>query len=479
MIEKLYTVEEVAELASVTGRTIRNYLKSGRLVGRKIGGQWRFPETEVQRLLTGGEPEDYPEASAPAEAPAAIIPPEDIPSQPPVQQPVTQTASQPVVPQPAAQSQPSQNTTASAPPIYVAPPPAAAPSQETEEIWQEEEWVEEIVYTPPAAERTHTEIPPQKAHPSSGMYTHTAVYHNKPAALPGNPSGQQYEAPRPAPVRPAQNAASGHTYAAVPPAAQPYSGLEHQRQPSSPYSETAPVEPVYTGPTSFGIPVNSMVNRATSSQNRPVHHTPAEVMPQHNSPIVQQPAQPTPAPVQPVAQAMNTASFPGFVVPYGYQLVPIGTIPPPFFTQQQAPEPAPAQPMQQKTEDPPAYQQPAPTQTPAPEPRRPSREPQPAPAQADDVTLSNLSDVAKKVMRFASQVHDCTEGPQICSIVDLQQSLESAKITSERLSSIARQESEHGTACQCFVEYDERYFVARYTLFGSSSFLARCLKLIG
>ena len=28
MIEKLYTVEEVAELASVTGRTIRNYLST-------------------------------------------------------------------------------------------------------------------------------------------------------------------------------------------------------------------------------------------------------------------------------------------------------------------------------------------------------------------------------------------------------------------------------------------------------------------
>lgn len=72
MIEKLYTVEEVAELASVTGRTIRNYLKSGRLVGRKIGGQWRFPEAEVQRLLNGGEPE-------PAEEPAPEPQPEPAP----------------------------------------------------------------------------------------------------------------------------------------------------------------------------------------------------------------------------------------------------------------------------------------------------------------------------------------------------------------------------------------------------------------
>lgn len=69
MLEKLYTVEEVAELASVTGRTIRNYLKSGRLVGRKIGGQWRFPESEVQRLLSGADsqPVKPAEQSAPVQ----------------------------------------------------------------------------------------------------------------------------------------------------------------------------------------------------------------------------------------------------------------------------------------------------------------------------------------------------------------------------------------------------------------------------
>ena len=90
-----------------------------------------------------------------------------------------------------------------------------------------------------------------------------------------------------------------------------------------------------------------------------------------------------------------------------------------------------------------------------------------------------LSDVGKQVMRFVAEVHDCSLGPQVCSIVDLHQALPAAKVTSERLAEIARQESENGQLCQSFVEFDERYFVARYTLVGTSSFLARCLKLLG
>ena len=40
--EKLYSVEEIAKMTSVTTRTIRNYLRNGILTGTKIGGQWRF-----------------------------------------------------------------------------------------------------------------------------------------------------------------------------------------------------------------------------------------------------------------------------------------------------------------------------------------------------------------------------------------------------------------------------------------------------
>ena len=90
-----------------------------------------------------------------------------------------------------------------------------------------------------------------------------------------------------------------------------------------------------------------------------------------------------------------------------------------------------------------------------------------------------MSDVAKRVTQYISEVHDYSKGPQVCAVVDLHQSLSAAKITSERLTEIADEESESGQLCQSFVEFDERYYVARYTLFGTTPFLLRCLKLIG
>lgn len=60
MIEKLYTVEDIAKMTGLTGRTIRNYLADGRLRGRKIGSQWRFTESDITALFSA------PEAAAPA-----------------------------------------------------------------------------------------------------------------------------------------------------------------------------------------------------------------------------------------------------------------------------------------------------------------------------------------------------------------------------------------------------------------------------
>ena len=50
-MDKYFTVEEVAVITGLTSRTIRNYLKNGTLTGRKLGGQWRFTEVEVQALF--------------------------------------------------------------------------------------------------------------------------------------------------------------------------------------------------------------------------------------------------------------------------------------------------------------------------------------------------------------------------------------------------------------------------------------------
>ena len=49
--EKLYTVDDVAEITCLSSRTIRTYLKDGSLKGHKIGGQWRFTMQNINDLL--------------------------------------------------------------------------------------------------------------------------------------------------------------------------------------------------------------------------------------------------------------------------------------------------------------------------------------------------------------------------------------------------------------------------------------------
>ncbi len=48
---RLYTVEDVAKMTGLTTRTIRNYLKDGRLRGLKVGAQWRFTEQNIKDLF--------------------------------------------------------------------------------------------------------------------------------------------------------------------------------------------------------------------------------------------------------------------------------------------------------------------------------------------------------------------------------------------------------------------------------------------
>ncbi|SEO43177.1 DNA binding domain-containing protein, excisionase family [Amphibacillus marinus] len=50
MVE-LYSVEELANELNVTSRTIRNYLRDGKLKGSKIGGQWRFTKENLHEFV--------------------------------------------------------------------------------------------------------------------------------------------------------------------------------------------------------------------------------------------------------------------------------------------------------------------------------------------------------------------------------------------------------------------------------------------
>lgn len=49
--EKLYSVEDIAQMVGMTSRTIRNYLKDSKLKGVKVGGQWRFTQADIDALF--------------------------------------------------------------------------------------------------------------------------------------------------------------------------------------------------------------------------------------------------------------------------------------------------------------------------------------------------------------------------------------------------------------------------------------------
>ncbi len=49
--EKIYTVEEVAEMLHFQPNTVRNWLVSGKLRGIKVGWQWRIRESDLQEFV--------------------------------------------------------------------------------------------------------------------------------------------------------------------------------------------------------------------------------------------------------------------------------------------------------------------------------------------------------------------------------------------------------------------------------------------
>ena len=71
--EKLYTAEDVAQITGLTLRTIRNYIKSGRLKGHRVGVQWRFTEADIQALFAGSSPTSDTALTTNAPATAAPV----------------------------------------------------------------------------------------------------------------------------------------------------------------------------------------------------------------------------------------------------------------------------------------------------------------------------------------------------------------------------------------------------------------------
>ena len=54
--ETMYTMQEVADMLSVTTRTIMTDLKDKRIIAQKIGGRWLFTEDNVKDFLQGSGP---------------------------------------------------------------------------------------------------------------------------------------------------------------------------------------------------------------------------------------------------------------------------------------------------------------------------------------------------------------------------------------------------------------------------------------
>ncbi|MEX6703187.1 helix-turn-helix domain-containing protein [Peribacillus frigoritolerans] len=51
MKKNLYTVDDVAKMTGLTSRTIHNYIRDGKLQGKKVGVQWRFTEENIDELF--------------------------------------------------------------------------------------------------------------------------------------------------------------------------------------------------------------------------------------------------------------------------------------------------------------------------------------------------------------------------------------------------------------------------------------------
>lgn len=50
-MRETYSIEDLAVFTGLTDRTLRSYLKEGRLTGRKEDGAWRFTPEDLEKLL--------------------------------------------------------------------------------------------------------------------------------------------------------------------------------------------------------------------------------------------------------------------------------------------------------------------------------------------------------------------------------------------------------------------------------------------
>lgn len=52
---RVYTVPELVKLFRLNPQSVRNYLKDGRLKGRKVGTKWLVTEEAIREFLNGSK----------------------------------------------------------------------------------------------------------------------------------------------------------------------------------------------------------------------------------------------------------------------------------------------------------------------------------------------------------------------------------------------------------------------------------------
>ena len=65
MINELYSVDQVAERLGLHVRTVRNYVRDGRLKAVRIGKQYRIARERLEALIGGPEPSTVGTAAGP------------------------------------------------------------------------------------------------------------------------------------------------------------------------------------------------------------------------------------------------------------------------------------------------------------------------------------------------------------------------------------------------------------------------------
>jgi excisionase family DNA binding protein len=52
---RVFTIEDLSEGLSVNPRVVREWLKEGKIVGKKVGRRWLVTEDSLKKFLEGGD----------------------------------------------------------------------------------------------------------------------------------------------------------------------------------------------------------------------------------------------------------------------------------------------------------------------------------------------------------------------------------------------------------------------------------------